>query len=110
MELDTGPTVSLISAKTFYQLFPGVKVEPSTTQLHSYAGEPIAVRGQVEVEVRYGEQLFKLPLVIMNGEGPSLFGRDWMMEIQLDWKKIYTVNSDTTLLAPLYQLLKRSVP
>ena len=97
MELDTGASMSLISAKTFYQLFPGAKVEPTTTQLYSYPGEPISVREQVEVEVQYGEQLFKLPLVIVNGEGPSLFGRDWMMEIQLDWKKIYTVTSNTTL-------------
>ena len=54
-------------------MFPG-EVEPTATQLHSYAGEPIAVRGQVEVEVKCGEQLFKLPLVIVKGEGPSLFG------------------------------------
>jgi len=33
----------------------------------------------------------------MSGKGPNLFGRDWMLQIQLNWKRIYTVSSDTTL-------------
>ena len=98
MELDTGATVSLVSAKTFHQLFPGTELQPTTTQLHSYAGESIPVKGQVEVEVKYGQQSAMLPLVVVNGEGPSLFGRDWMMKIQLDWKKIYTVADNTDLM------------
>ena len=27
----------------------------------------------------------------------NLFGRDWMLQIQLNWKQIYTLSSDTTL-------------
>ena len=56
MELDTGATVSLVAAKTFHWLFPGTKLQPATIQLHSYSGESISVKGQVEVEVKYGEQ------------------------------------------------------
>ena len=96
MELDTGATVSLISAKTFHQLFPGTKLQSTTTQLHSYSGESISVMGQMEVEVHYGDQTAKLPLVVVSGEGPS-FGHDWMIKIQLNWKEIYTVTTDTTL-------------
>ena len=94
MELDTGTTVSLVSVKTFHQLFPGTELQPATIQLHSYSGESISVKGQVEVEVRYGEQT---ALVVVNGEGPSLFGRDWMTEIKLDWKKICTVTNTMSL-------------
>ena len=97
MELDTGATVSLISAKTFHQLFPGTKLQPTTTQLHSYSGESISVMGQMEVEVHYGDQIAKLPLVVVSGEGPSLFGRDWMMKIKLNWREIYAVTSDASL-------------
>ena len=45
MELDTGATVSLVSAKTFHQLFPGTELQPATIQLHSYSGESISVKG-----------------------------------------------------------------
>ena len=53
MEVDTGATVSSISEKTFYQLFPGVTLQPTTTQLHSYSGDSISVTGQMEMEVIY---------------------------------------------------------
>ena len=97
MELDTGATVSLISSKTFQQLFPGVTVQPTATQLHSFSGDVISVLGQVEVEVIYNNQSVKLPIVVVSGEGPSLFGRDWMMKIKLNWKEIYTVAKDDKL-------------
>ena len=103
MELDTGATVSLVSEKTFHQLFPSTTLQPSSTQLHSYSGESITVVGQVEVEVNYGTQTVKLPLIVVSGDGPSLFGRDWMTKIQLNWKEIYTV----TMEAKLNDLLDR---
>ena len=52
---------------------------------------------QVEVEVTYDDQSVKLPLVVVSGEGPSLFGWDWMMKIKLNWKGIYTVAKDDKL-------------
>ena len=96
MELDTNVTVYLISSKTFQQLFPGVTVQPTATQLHSYSEDSISVLGQVE-EVTYDDQLVKLPIVVVSGEGPSLFGRDWMMKIKPNWKEIYTVAKDDKL-------------
>ena len=52
---------------------------------------------QVEVEVTYGDQSAKLPLIVVSGEGPPLFGQDWMINIQLNWKEIYTVTTDDKL-------------
>ena len=49
------------------------------------------------MEVKYGEQTVELPLVVVNAEGPSLFGCDWMTEIKLDWKKICTVTNTMSL-------------
>ena len=58
---------SLVSEKTFRQLF-----QPSSTQLHSYSGELITVVGQVEVEVKYGTQTVKLPLIVVSRDGPRV--------------------------------------
>ena len=42
--------------------------------------------GKVDVEVQYQEQQAKLPLIVVEGKGASLFGRDWLSAICLDWK------------------------
>ena len=97
MELDTGATVSLISQNTFKRLFPGTELQQSSTKLHSYSGESISVLGQLQVDVSYDDQCVELPLLVVSGKGPNLFGRDWMLQIQLNWKNMYRVSSDTTL-------------
>ena len=84
MELDTGATVSLVFEKKFHQLFPSTTLQPSFTQLHSYSGEPITVVEQVEVEVNYGTQTVKLPLIVVSGDGPSLARLDDKNSVELE--------------------------
>ena len=89
MELDTaGATLSLISEKTYKEIFP-VETAPdfqaSNAQLKTYTGEVIKVLGAIEVEVTHNEQKKQLNLLVVAGEGPSLLGRDWLSHILLDW-------------------------
>ena len=34
-------------------------------------------------------QQVTLPLVVIKGKGPSLFGRNWLEQIKLDWPVIH---------------------
>ena len=34
-----------------------------------------------------------MPLLIVEGDGPTLFGRDWLSQIKLDWRQIHHVHS-----------------
>ena len=95
MELDTGAAVTFVSELTFQRKWSNVTLQTSTARLHTYSGEPLPVVGQAEVQVQYGEQELKLPLIVVGGKGPSLFGRDWLSRIQLDWKKIHTIQGST---------------
>ena len=95
MELDKGAAVTLVSEETFQSKWSNVTLQPSTARLHTYSGEPLPVVGQAEVKVQYGEQELRLPLIVVGGKGPSLFGRDWLTRIQLDWKKIHTIQGST---------------
>jgi len=74
MELDTGVTVSITSQTTVKQLFPGTKLQ----QLNSYSGGTISVlaMGQLQADVSYDNQCVKLPLLVVSGRDPNLFGRD----------------------------------
>ena len=52
----------------------------------------VGVLGRLDVEVTYGDEKEMLLLVVVQGKGPSLFGRDWLARLKLDWKTIYLLN------------------
>ena len=56
--------------------------------LRAYTGEHIPVVGEMITQVQYGSQAKELGLIVVQGEGPSLFGCNWLEHFQLDWKTI----------------------
>ena len=99
MELDTGASVSIVSEKTWKALPQAPNLQRSPIKLKTYTGQELRVLGQATVQVQYGLQERQLPLVVVAGSGPSLFGRNWLADIQLDWGSIEKMTS------PLEQLL-----
>ena len=98
MELDTGASVSIISEKTFNENFRGiVTLQPSTVSLTSYSGLELEIMGQADVEITYKSQVVIMPLVVVRGQCPSLFGRNWLQKIKLDWKNIKNISQNTAL-------------
>ena len=95
MELDTGAAVSLVSEETYHRLWPQKQLQQAATVLRTYSGEQLHVCGCMEVEVVYGHQLFTLPLLVIKGNGPSLFGRDWLSQIRLNWREINMLQEET---------------
>ena len=59
--------------------------------------------GQLNVRVQYGEQTASLVLVVVAGNGPSLFGRNWLKYIRLDWGRIASVQHKPNSLQTLLQ-------
>ena len=73
MEIDTGAAVSIISEPTQRNLFPIATLQPARIKLRTYTGEPMPVLGE---------------MIVVEGNGPSLFGRNWLQHICLDWKSL----------------------
>ncbi len=94
MELDTGASVSIISEDTWKTKFAGTMLENTEIRLKTYTGEPMRVLGQLRVNVKYHNQEHTLPLLVVGGSGPSLFGRNWLGKIRLDWASINQVTSE----------------
>ena len=88
MEVDTGAAVSLMSVATQQKLFPDAQLQETTLKLHTYSAEPLSVIGTMEVQVRYANYVGTHTLFIVSGNGPTLFGRDWLMHIRLDWSSL----------------------
>lgn len=89
LELDTGSAVSLISKKTYDEHFSNMKLQPCSLQLCTYTEGEVKVLGQIEVDVNYNDNAYgKLPLVVVEGKGNPLFGRNWLRIITLNWPSI----------------------
>ena len=109
MELDTAAAVSIISEETFQRIAgKGVTLEPSNTRLTSYTGDAITVLWMAEVDVTVQESVqpntsYTLPVIVVNGKGQSLLGRNWLEKNRAQWQKIFKVDgkeSDTSYLVP----------
>ena len=84
MELNTGASLTIMSEKTLKQKLPHLELQPSAIILKTYSGEQLKVLGQAQVKVTYKTQEVEAPLIVVAGEGPTLFGRNWLHVLQLD--------------------------
>ena len=55
------------------------------------------IHGRVSLSVRinfsFSTQQKQLSLLVVSGDGPSLLGRDWLTQLQLDWTAIHQLCS-----------------
>ena len=79
MELDTGAAISVINESTYKTVLAQQPLlQKSNVKLHTYSGEQLSVFGELQVTVYYNEQKVSLPLIVLQGSGPNLFGRNWL--------------------------------
>ena len=96
MEIDTGAALSLISKTTYSQLWSEGRaptLEKLPIRLRTYTGEELKLVGKAVVKVCVENQEEVLDLLVVEGSGPSLLGRDWLSKIQLNWKEIHKVHT-----------------
>ena len=85
-ELDTGASVSVVSEETWKHDLNSIQLQNSGIKLTTYTGELLNAIGKVDIEVSYNEgQNARVPLHVLEGNGPSLMGRNWLHSIKLNW-------------------------
>ena len=94
MELETRASVSVMSEATWNEKFSQYQIQPSRIQLKTYSGETLQVMGQLQVSVECNDQHSKLPIQIVEGNGPTLLGRNWLKANKLNWGTIKKVTTD----------------
>ena len=97
MEVDTGAAFSLISEASFRDLWPCCKLDKVDICLCTYSGEFITVLGSTTVSISYKSQQATVPLLVVKGEGPTLFGRNWLQSVILDWQEINYMHEQSPL-------------
>ena len=87
-QVDTGASLSLINKHTYENLLGGNELEENHTTLQTYTGEKIKVLGEQNVTVKYSDQEHVLPLIVVEGKGPPLLGRNWLEKVRLNWAEL----------------------
>ena len=49
--------------------------------------------GTVDVCVKYGSQEVTLPLLMVEGQRPSISGRNWLHKLKLNWHEIFRLHN-----------------
>lgn len=67
--------------------------------LKTYSNQLVPVIGSAMVTVTYGGKSQDLPLWIMESNGPTLLGRNWLSMVNMDWDrlKVLTVPNPSNL-------------
>ena len=84
-EVDTGCPVTLISEETLSNVYEGKvpQLKKSVLRLKSYTGQQLKTLGMVETEIQYQNHTRVVPLTVVEGNGPSLLGRDLIREFSV---------------------------
>ena len=48
-------------------------------------------KGVGELNVVYKNEMFRLPVIVLEGKVPTLLGRDWLSQIKLSWNELFPV-------------------
>ena len=51
------------------------------------SGERIYPKGEILVTIRKEPRTVTLPLVVVEGAGPPLYGRNWLAHILINWQE-----------------------
>ena len=113
MELDTGAAVSLVSQQVFQGFVNSeIELKPTTVKLRSYSGHELKVKGECNVVVECNGQNKSLSLLVVEGQGPSLFGRNWLSSFQLNWELIKHIQDDIkieTLISKYHEVFQEDL-
>ena len=85
---DTGVSVSVLTHTEYKKQWSPKSRPPlhaAGIESKTYTRDTIKIYGTCEVVVNHQGNEEKLPLVIVESEGPNLLRRDWLMKLKLDW-------------------------
>lgn len=96
MEVDTGAAVSVISEKLYKRRFKKSTLVSTNCVLKTYSEQSLRLKGKISVTVSCNEKKYTLSLLVVQGNGPALLGRDWIKMLKLDWSTVNRVKTEST--------------
>lgn len=97
MAVDTGSAKSVVSWATIKHMMPTIskkRLSPCYIQLWDYQGNAIPIVGSSKFRVTTPNFNVRLPLIVVQGNLPSLLGLDWFDALGLGVSSINTTTAD----------------
>lgn len=92
-QVDSGACRTIIGSTTFEALAVRPSLRPADIELHRFEDpKPIVFRGVFDAEVHFRDRRLTLPVLVSNGNGPSLLGRDWFAPMGLGVSGVNSVS------------------
>lgn len=91
-EIDSGAPVAIISKTDYIHHFGKInwnEINSPDINLISYTDDDIKVYGYVYVSVSSKGSDYNLPLYIVSSRRHPLLGREWLINLPLDWNKVF---------------------
>ena len=101
MQVDTGAAVSVISRNVFQSVWDSPSLMKSDVKLQSYRREQIGAIGCFTTSVSHKGQKQDLPLLVVEGSGPSLLSRNWLSSLCLNWREMNILQSGSSAVESL---------
>jgi hypothetical protein len=76
MEINSGAAISCISRETYYNQFSSYPLSQNYTKLKSYTGHALEY---INIKICYKGMLKPIKHYVVEGGGPPLLGRDWLV-------------------------------
>lgn len=86
--LDSGNSVSLVDMDTFGEKFSHLLVKNDEFNVYAYNGERIDVTGYLEPVVKFENRRHQMKILIVNGAGQPILGRDFMNKFWIGFKQV----------------------
>lgn len=97
MEVDSGAVCSIIRRQTWEKIKKENNViRTATLRLQTWTQENISIMGEATVEVRYNQIQKYLRVVISNGGGCDLLGRDWFEDLGISVHGVFGIDGRNT--------------
>ena len=94
MELDTGASRSTVGERVYRDSLSKYELRDTALTLNSYAGTKVPLLGSISIPVKYGNNpVIETELIVVQGDRPALFGRDWLSQIKIDWHNMFSLSA-----------------
>ena len=87
-EIDTGSTLTIVFRRIWARDLGKIPLFKSKVHLTTITGESVKVMGECVVRIQHNHQDLSLPLLVMDNNGPSLPGRNWLSCVKTDWSRV----------------------